>query len=71
MAELHGIKGKVDGKDKFYKYLRCTLAERILSLSCWMERQRMENNSFVLVKRCVSACVGQNGESERQIENDG
>lgn len=30
----------------------------------------MENNSFVLVKRCVSACVGQNGESERQIEND-
>lgn len=31
-----------------------------------MERQRMENNPFVLVERYVSACVSQNGESERQ-----
>lgn len=46
--------------------LRCSLAERILSLSCWMEREMMENYPFVLVERYVSACVNQNGKSERQ-----
>lgn len=29
--------------------LRCRLTERILSFSCWMEQQRIENNVFVLL----------------------
>lgn len=35
--------------------------ERILIFfCCWLEQERVENNYFVLVERCVSACVGQN-----------
>lgn len=67
MAELHGRQGgRWKENASLINTLRCSLTERILSLSCWMERQRMKNNSFVLVERYVSACVSQNGESERQ-----
>lgn len=68
VVQLLSIQGEVRGKGSFYKYSWCSLTERILSLSCWMERQRMENNPLSLWKGVFLLALAKSGGSERKMK---
>lgn len=62
---LHVKEVSINTPLSFHRFLKCRLTwENINFFCCWLEQERVENIYFVLVERCVSACVGKQRGSE-------